>query len=418
MLRRLALNNAFLAIQYLAAGLVPLLLIPHIVRQIGLSNYGTLAVALAWANYAALVVNYAFTLSGPSRLANPRPTEIPGDIFAQIFSGKATLLASVSLTAMLGFVVASAMGASLRNAHLWIILALPLASALHAGWYLQSTGQFSKVSVASIVGVCGALAIGFWPFSPDLYPAITQAAIALTIAPLIAGLITFFLSTRHLIVQGDRLRWLNPRRELLQGWPLFVSQMMAALYSTSGPIIVGHFVSYQDAGAYSAVERIANAVVGACLLTHTAAYPTLARLFHSDRLAYRRLLSMVIATYIVIASLVIIVVTMTWNSVLGWLLGQHGPTYDLLLASALAWVFIGIFGSAVTGYLTVSGRGDRVLPLTLWVLFVSVLLGVPGILLYGAWAWLASLCIAQIAVVATFWQLLTNERFHKGGSLI
>ena len=60
---------------------------------------------------------------------------------------------------------------------------------------------------------------------------------------------------------------------------------------------------------------------------------------------------------------------------------------------------LGVFGTALTGYLTVSGRSSEVWPLTLKVLISSVVIGVPGVFMFGGVGWLAALVISQFFVL-------------------
>jgi len=43
---------------------------------------------MAWANYAAITVNYAFTLSGPARMAHAGAEKSTGNILNIIISAK------------------------------------------------------------------------------------------------------------------------------------------------------------------------------------------------------------------------------------------------------------------------------------------------------------------------------------------
>jgi hypothetical protein len=62
---------------------------------------------------------------------------------------------------------------------------------------------------------------------------------------------------------------------------------------------------------------------------------------------------------------------------------------------------LGIFGTALTGYLTVSGHSREVWPLTLKILVLSVAMGVPGVFLFGSVGWLAALVLSQFLVLHT-----------------
>jgi hypothetical protein len=55
----------------------------------------------------------------------------------------------------------------------------------------------------------------------------------------------------------------------------------------------------------------------------------------------------------------------------------------------------------ITGYFVVSGQQQKVYPLTIKILVISLGLGIPGVVYFGAWAWFCSLAIAQSLVL--FW---------------
>src|ERR1041385_1893127 len=100
-MRRFAINNAVLLIQYGVSAMVSVLLVPHIVREIGLAQFGKLALALSIATYGALTVQYAFQLTGPRRLMQLSPGERIGDVVSRVFSAKLVLWVVVLRVALL-----------------------------------------------------------------------------------------------------------------------------------------------------------------------------------------------------------------------------------------------------------------------------------------------------------------------------
>jgi len=413
MLRQFALNNLALVLQYAVSGLVPLLLIPHIVRELGLAQFGALAIALAWANYGALTVQYAFHLSGPRRLAQLSARETALEIVCRIGSAKLVLLGAVGVALAIGALAAAAVGHPVSVPQVLLLVLVPVGAALHTGWHLQAAGRFAAVSALSMLGVILAMVTGLTGVAAHAPGALLLAALALGVGPLWTGASTLAASMRLLSHThegaGRRAGWRTPWAELREGWPLFASQLTSALYTASGPIVVGLLAGVEEAGAYSAVERVTTAVGGACLLVHTAAYPKLAELYSRDRRAYLRLLRIVLTAYISLTGMVAIGAVLAWQPILHFLLGAAGGSYGPMLAAGLVWVLLGIFGTILTGYLTVRGEGDRVLPLTARVLALSFLLGIPGVLVWGSWAWMAALCTAQVLVLAAGWRAWQAE---------
>lgn len=400
MLKSLVSANLILVLQYAVSGFVSLLLVPHIVRQLGLSAFGSLAVALACANYGAVIVQYAFHYTGPRQLAQQTPGLDEKTVVCRVISAKLVLLAVVLSITGLAAMVTYGAGFRLSIAQLALLLCLPVAGAMHTGWHLLAVGRIGVVGLASILGSLAMLLVGFTLVQPDTTNAPFAAAVALSIGPLVGGLGTFLASVGRLGAQQFDVRWHPPWRELREGWPLFASQLVAMLYSASGPIVVAALSGMQEAGAYGVVDRVINSLVGACLLTHTVAYPKLARLYGTDHRAYRRLVGAIIGIYLAMATSVAAIVFAFWEPTLQFLFGAQSSGHGALLAVALAWLALAVFGTVLTGYLTVSGNGGAVLPLTLKILVLSFSLGVPGALLYGAWAWMAALVASQALVLA------------------
>lgn len=411
------MNSGVLLLQYATGSLVPLLLVPHIVRQIGLSAYGELAIALTWAAYGAVTVQYAFHLTGPQRLANLPSNGSTAGVFCEVASAKLVLLVGVVLIGALGLAAAPTFGYALSAPQAWLMLALPLAAALNAGWYLQAVGAFATTSLLAASGAVLSVLVGLLTIRGA--EAITFAALALSIGALWTGVATAGAAVWRLragavrepvTTNGSRLGWRAPGSALQEGRALFASQFVAALYSASGPLVIGALAGTQEAGAYSVVERATSTVVGACLLTHTAAYPQLARAYNADRPAYFRLLKVVLLSYGAAAMGVVVAVTLAWPQVLAFFLGAAGGRYGPLLVAALLWLLLAVAGTLLTGYFAVSGQGGRTLPLTARILVAATLVGVPAVLVLGAVGWMVGLCASQLLVLAEGWRAWRIER--------
>jgi polysaccharide transporter, PST family len=401
-IRQLARDNLVLIVQYAVGSLVPLLLIPHIVKTIGLSEFGGLAVALAAAGFGTVVVQYAFQLSGPRQLTLIAEGDSPTAVVCRIGSAKLVLLGLVLLVTLALAVLAALADYRVSGPQTLLLVVIPLATALNTAWHLQTAGHFTLVSALAIVGATLALGAGFLGVRDAEPSAVLLASVALCIGSLWTGFATLVASVRLLRREplDQRISWRSPWVELRDGVPLFGSQFVASLYGASGPLVIGALIGLEQAGAFAAVERASGAVVGALLLTHTAAYPKLVRLYREDPAGYRKLIRLVVGLYVAAAAVLAVAIVALWPQVLQFLLGDKGREHGPLLACALIWVGIAVVGPVLTGYLTTSGQAGKTLPLTLATLCASVLLGVPGTLMWGAWAWMAALCASQTIVVA------------------
>jgi polysaccharide transporter, PST family len=395
MLQQLLTNNAVLLLQYAASALVPLVLIPHIVRSIGIGTYGELAVAMSWAGYGILVVQYAFQLTGPQRLAQlPHGQTGHGRIFQAIQNAKYRLFVGVVLAMLLVYFMSS------RSNHvsvLSLLLILPMTGLLNAGWYLQALGRFGTVSLISVVGSCGALLTGLFLVKPNHAVNEFYAALALMISPLIAGMGTFWVARKLAAADvSNNFSTVDPTSVLKEGWPVFISQSISALYTLSGPILISILAGREEAGIYAVVDRIANAILGACLLVHTAAYPKLAVYYARDRVQYWWLMRYVCLIFFMGVLIVGTLGFFFQNRVIHYMFGSViSSNCVILLYLGITWIAMGLFGPLLTGYLIVAGRRELVLRFNLLVLAASLILGLGGMAKWGAAGWLAGLVLSQ-----------------------
>lgn len=412
MVRQILINSGTLIGQYAVASLTPLILIPHIVRTLGVETYGHLAVAVAWASLGSVVIQYAFQLTGPKRVAELGAGESSGTVFAEITVARVMLLGGALplLAALAATLVPMA-----TAIHLLVIGALPLAAALNASWYLLVR---DKVLVLSSLAICGsvmALAIGFVLVRGAERTDEWAAAAALIAAPLFTGAATLLAAWLLARKAGISLASARPVHALREGFPLFASQFVAAAYGTAGPIVVGHLANLSEAGAYSAVERIVNALAGGCLLFHTAAYPRLAAAYTQKTPVYWQLLGFVLFAYVGTAVFIAAIAWAFRDAVLR-VLFRGAVDGEALLAFALVWLVLAVFGPVLTGYLTVSGRGREVVHITLKVLALAAIIGVPGVLIFGAAGWMAALVLSQVVVVTAIFRCWRRESKRSGES--
>ncbi len=410
MIQQILRANIILIFQFAVSSLVPLLLVPHIVKTIGLTEYGYLAVVMAWGNYGAVIVRYAFNLTGPKRIAALTDRETITTVFFDIALTKLFLFISVSI--ILGTLLFFLLPLKSSSPITWLLIfVLPGAAAFDSTWFLQVKDKFSTICIIAIAGSLVTLFIGFFfidknnPFSVDVTVVVNM------LCPLVIGLGTMVLSTR-LLNNINQFSWKFNRviNELKDGWHLFVSQFISMFYSASGPIIIDYLINAKAAGAYSVTMRIINALMAAVLLTHTAAYPRLASTYITDKAAYWRILKFTIVLYLIGAVGVILLSSLMNNFIIEFIYGEIQYSHKILFNWGLAWLVLGIFGPALTGYLTVSGQGYKVWPLTLKILIVSVVVGIPATFFWGSAGWLAGLVVAQFINPYVAYKYWINEK--------
>ena len=385
-----------------------MLLVPHIVSVIGLAEYGHLAVIMAWGGYGAVVVQYAFQITGPKRLAELAVGESTAIVFVDIAFAKFLLLALV-ISVMAVFAIVSIPFESTSSIAWMLLFAMPMAAGLNSVWFLQSQGRFLSVCILAIAGSLLTLFIGFGFINSGNDRAVDFAVIVSVFGAMFIGLGTMLLaiaSFKKMAYDWDIARAITALKE---GWHLFISQFVAMLYSASGPIVINYLLDARAAGAYGVTERVINALMAAAMLTHTAAYPRLASSYINNRTAYWRILKFILMSYLSVTLIVAMLVLVLREPVMRFLYSDVSSDHYGLLCFGLAWLVLGVFGTALTGYLTVSDHRHEVWPLTLKILVLSVSMGVPGVVIFGSAGWLAAIVLAQFLVLHTGFKYWRRE---------
>jgi O-antigen/teichoic acid export membrane protein len=265
------------------------------------------------------------------------------------------------------------------------------------------------VCIVAIVASAATLLFGFHFVNGSGPDSVAAAVAATAMGPALTGAVTLLLAWALLRPVGARWCTARAAQTLKEGWPLFASQFVSALYTISGPIIINLLLDAQAAGAYSAVERVINAILGASLLTHTAAYPLLAASYVRDRASYRRVLRFVLSSNLIVTAVAAALAWAIRDKLVEFLFGDAAAGHGPLLAWGLVWLMVGGFGTALTGYLTVSGRSREVMPLTAKILVLAVSVGVPAIKAFGPAGWMAALAVSQVVVLHTGYRLWGRE---------
>ena len=228
------------------------------------------------------------------------------------------------------------------------------------------------------------------------------ATLALVIGQITIGAATFCYVAWRLRIRLRDVRLVSPRRTLMDGAPLFVSQFAASAYSLSGPLVLNLLASQSEAGAFAAVDRVGGAIATAALLTHIAAYPKLAVLFQSEKKQYFRMLGVVVGFHVSASALLGAGLIPIAPYVARHIFGEDAEHFKALTMLVPLWLMVSIFGPAITGYLTLSNRTTAVMRLNALVLITSVAVGIPSAHAFGAVGWYSSILIGQLWIVGAF----------------
>ncbi|MEN6578788.1 MAG: flippase [Phycisphaerales bacterium] len=300
--RRVIGNFFALSVVQFANYLAPLILIPYLTRVLGLSRYGLVELARAVSVYFLILTDYGFSYSATREVSIHREDpEKLSEIFSSVMILKLLLmLLSAAILSAIVFAVP-------RLRPDWPVYYLSFASVvgmcLLPLWLFQGLERMKHIAVLNVVAkVLVIVATLVVVRAPDdyLYVPLLHSAGALAIG--LAGLI--------IVLRGFHIRFRVPaadvlKRELVNGWHLFVSRIATFLCTTSNVVVLGLFADNVFVAYYAAGEKIVWAAAdGLMNPLSQAIFPHISRLALQSKQAALRFANRVAALLSVVTLLI------------------------------------------------------------------------------------------------------------------
>ena len=388
--KKIVFDNFFLAVQFFFGGLTVFYVSPMIIKIIGVNDYGKLAVFLSLVTYMSVIIQYSFNMTGPKLIAeNSDKKEY---FFNVILSAKAVLFFLVTFIFLVYFII----NQEKYSLVYLLFLIMPFSWVLNSAWFLQYNGNFLISSVCSILGSLATFILAYFFLKKN--DGYTVAILCLVFSAAINGLLTFIFSVRYL----EKIRILKPFIVIKDGRDIFISQMISALYTMSGVLVVSYFYGSTQSGVYAAIERFMNLFISLGILTHVAAYPKLTVIFNNDFKKYKSTVLFVVGVYTLFSLGILLGLVLFETQIENYIFGSQYEGAYRVLYSAAFYIFLGIYGPVITGYLNLINKSNKIIKINILITVISMLLG--GFLLkfLGSEGWLLGLGLAQIINVIYF----------------
>jgi polysaccharide transporter, PST family len=259
--------------------LVPLAVLPYLIRVLGVERYGLVAFAQAFAQYFTLITDYGFNLSATKRVAQDRASGSVSALFwAVIFIKGALFALGGAILTVLLFVVPRI------HAYPGVFLVsylIVLGSVLFPVWLYQGMEQMRFISVLTggAKVLSAVLLLVFVHHSSDYL----LAAGILAGGMLVAGVAGFFVALVHFKIAFQWPSKAACLHALRDGWHLFVSAAAASLYANTGVFLVGVLAGNVQAGYFSVAERTIRGIQGLLTPITQAVYPHISALVAKSR---------------------------------------------------------------------------------------------------------------------------------------
>lgn len=275
--KQLVKNFTWLTIIQSANYIVPLIVIPYIVRIVGVELFGKISYAQNIVSYFTLVINFGFDYLATREISiNKGDKHEINRIFWSVIKQKVLLF-------VVSFLVLIIVG--MQISRIWndfllyfIIFGLNLGIMTFPTWFFQGIEDMSKMAIFNLVIKSTGLLLTFifvkLKSEYILYPLFTS------LSYIIVGFISFLyvVKTYNLKIEFTKISY-----DLIlfkKSFPIFLNNLFVSLYTVANITILGMYKNEYEVGIYSGAFKIISAILMMTSMPlNTSIFPSVSREF-------------------------------------------------------------------------------------------------------------------------------------------
>jgi Membrane protein involved in the export of O-antigen and teichoic acid len=405
----------WLGVLQFANYLIPLLIIPYIVRVLGADVFGKVTYAQNIISYFTLIVNFGFDYSATREIAVNKENKIHiTQIFWTVIKQKTVLL----LLSFVGLVILYFTFYKVSSdftLYLFVFL-MNVGIVLFPTWFFQGMEEMGKMAIFNILikGIGLILTVIFVKSITDylIYP------LLMSLTYIVFGIGALVYVIKHFEILYIKTEKSIGKNILKTSFPIFLNSLFVSLYTTANITVLGLYHSNYDIGIYGGAQKIIMAIL---MLTsmpiNIAIFPRISREFEYSKISGLKLLKKAIIVVGLVSVILCLLIYFLSSTFVNVLLGtEFRESINLLkLFSVLPFFVIiaslltvqGLYGMGLQRYAPFVG---------LFIGIFSVVLNIIYIPTYGTVAAALNWIVAQmveVIIVGTIIILYSKKQLHE-----
>ena len=322
---KLVLHNFFSLVLLQGANyILPLIILPYLVRVLGAEKFGLVMFAQSFAVFFNVFVDFGFNISGTREISLARENKVKvGAIFSAIMIIKLGLLI---VAFSLLFLITNLFTRFSIDAEIYLLsFGVVIGQALFPVWFFQGVEKMKIVTFVNILSKVIFTVLVFFLINTELD--YHKVPIFNSLGFIVSGLLGFLLSFKYFEFTLPSIKLI--KQLLTESFSLFVSNLASSCYTASNVFILGLFSGNTIAGVYSAMEKLILAVKNVYVPLYQALYPWVSR---KKDLEKEVIISKIMPPVFFVSTLITIVILIFSKSILSLV-------YDDNLITSYADVF-------------------------------------------------------------------------------
>ncbi len=334
--------------------ILPVLVLPYLIRVIGPEKFGLIAFAQALIQYLMIFTDYGFSLSATRKISLCRNDK---EKVCMIFSSVMTIKILLAFVSFIILLLLITLIPKFKNDWPVFILSFGavIGNTLFPIWFFQGQEKMKFISIINILGgIIYTLSIFIFIKAPQdfiLVPVLNSAFFLAT--GIFALYIAFKKFNLEFIFQG----YSDILTEMKTGWNIFISIVSVNAYTATRVFAVGLLTNNTLTGYYAIAERIANAFQTFPLESFSQAiYPRLNSIFAKNKRRALKLMKKLQSSISIIFILVIPAAIIFSPFIVKIICGREYAQVTSSLRLLLIGVLLVVMNVFRIQFLLVSGR--------------------------------------------------------------
>lgn len=392
--------------------LLPLILIPYLVRTLGVENFGLLSFATATIAFFRGIVSYGFDLTGTQQISvNRENKKALNEIFSSILLIRVILAALCTIPMYIGIVLVDKI--SMHSEIFYLTFLVVIGDALFPEWFFRGIEKMKIITYSRVIykSIFFLLIILFVENKNDYY-----------LVPLIDGVgaILSGLFALILVCKTFKTSLVKPTYKMLHfqlqnSWHVFISKMSVHFYSSINIFVLGLLSNNLIVGYYSLAYKIYTALNGLFMPFNQALFPFLSKKYTESKKDYLILIRLFGKAYLIVLVLLALITFEFSDDIVKLIAGSYMPDVNEILKIFAVTLLFSI-GSFCSPLLIIKSESKKVARITIYSMILNLVLLFPAIYWGGAVGLAFTYLLVQLFQAAL--QLIHNPEIYQRKILI
>ncbi|OAQ19839.1 oligosaccharide flippase family protein [Thermosulfurimonas dismutans] len=265
--------------------ILPLVILPYLVRVLGPEKFGLIAFARSFVQYFNILTDYGFNLSATREISIYRESkERISEIFSAVLTIKLVLL--IFSLVILTIIVFGFQKFRKDWEIYYFSFGIVVGQVLFPVWFFQGMERMKYITILNVIAKL-IFAVSIFVFVREVSDYIYVPLIN-SLGFIVAGILALWIAFKDFDIYFKVPNLMVIKRQIEEGWHIFMSTVSYNLYTNSPKFFIGILINNKSVAFFSLAEKVVNILRQLINIIFQVFYPYLARMFKESFKTYTK----------------------------------------------------------------------------------------------------------------------------------